>query len=30
MRKPFEAPTLRWEKRLTRMTADQGFFGGES
>ena len=29
-RKPFEAPQIRWEERLTRMTADQRFFGGES
>ena len=29
-RKPFEAPQVRWEERLTKMTADQHFFGAES
>jgi hypothetical protein len=29
-RKPFEAPQIRREERLTRMTADQRFFGAES
>jgi len=29
-RKPFEVPQLRWEERLTTMTADQTFFGAES
>jgi hypothetical protein len=29
-RKPFEAPALRWEERLTKMTAEQSFFGAES
>jgi len=29
-RKPFEAPQVRWEERLTKMTAEQGFFGAES
>ncbi len=29
-RKPFAAPRMRREERLTRMTAEQGFFGSES
>lgn len=29
-RKLFDAPRLRREERLTKMTAEQQFFGGES
>jgi len=29
-RTPFEAPAWRREERLTKMTADQQFFGAES
>ena len=29
-RRPFEAPELRWEERLTKMTAEQHFFDAES